>query len=86
MEKITGQELKKELENTEIKLSNLNNKINKKFQLIIEEYSKFIPALYLNYLDKNSIYDLDSKAKLDIIIQTEDNYVKQTGNQISLFE
>ena len=86
MEKITGQELKKELENAEIKLSNLNNKINKKFQLIIEEYSKFIPALYLNYLDKNSIYDLDSKAKLDIIIQTEDNYVKQTGNQISLFE
>ena len=86
MEKITGQELKKELENTEIKLSNLNNKINKKFQLIIEEYFKFIPASYMNYLDKNSIYDLDSKAKLDIIIQTEDNYVKQTGNQISLFE
>lgn len=86
MTKISGQELKKDLEATKIKLSNLNNKINRKFDLILNEYSSYIPVNYKTFLENSSVYDLETHTKLDVIIATEDNYVKQNSDQCSLFD
>ena len=86
MTKITGQELKKDLQDTELKLSNLKNKINKKFDLILNEYRRYIPVTYKTFLESTSIYDLEINTKLDVIIATEAEYVKRTSNQCSLFD
>lgn len=85
MEKITGQELKKDLESTERKLSNLKNKIDKKFDLILNGFSQYIPENYKTYLQENSIYGLPSSIKLDVIITTEAEYVRQNNKQLDLF-
>lgn len=85
MDKLTGQELKSYLQSVQLKERNIIDKINKRFDFTLNQNSKYIPDNYKTLLSKSSIYDLDIKTKLDIIIATEDNYYKQTTNQISLF-
>ena len=85
MEKITGQQLKKDLEATKRKLSNLTAKLNKKFILILDEYAEFIPEPHKTYLQKTSYLDMNSSERLEVIIVTEAEYVKRTGNQLDIF-
>lgn len=86
MNKITGQELKTNYLITKNKLNNLEYKINKKFELIVEDYRKYISNEHKDFLENTSIYDLEIPIKLEIIIQTESNYIQQTSNQLDLFK
>ena len=86
MEKMTGQKLKKDLEATKTKLQNLHVKINKKFLLILDEYPQYIPEPHKTFLQENSYLDLNTASRLDVIIVTEAEYVKQTGKQAELFK
>jgi len=85
MEKITGHELLKDLDATERKLSNLKNKIDKKFDLILNQYQQYIPDDTKNLLSVVSLQDVDTRFKAEVIIATEAEYVKQTSNQVDLF-
>jgi len=85
MEKITGQKLKKDIIATKQKLSNLQGKASKRFILILDEYSQYIPEPYKSYLQNNSYLDMGLYERLEVIIATEAEYVKQTGKQTDLF-
>ena len=86
MTKITGQKLKDDFNGTATKLANLENKINKKFELIVEEYRNHMSKHHIDYLIYTSIQEMDIEQKLGIIIQTEANYVEATGNQLDIFK
>jgi c-di-GMP-related signal transduction protein len=85
MEKITGQQLKKDIEATERKLKNLQHKAQKKFHLIMDDYQEYIPQQHKDYLTKVSYMDIGLKGRLDIVIATEAEYVKRNSNQGDLF-
>jgi len=86
MDKISGQQLKKELELTETKLANLTNKIDRKFELIVNDFRLYLSDDHRDFLIKYvSINTLPTYNKLEIIIQTEANYVEATGNQLNMF-
>ena len=85
MEKFTGQKLKKDLEATNTKLDNLEHKIEKKFNLILDDYREYLTDEDTNYLLKIAVSDMSINFKLGIIIRTEDAYVKATGNQKEMF-
>lgn len=85
MTKITGQELKKNYLDTRTKLSNFEAKIEKKFQLILDDYREYLTDEDSNYLLKIAISDISINFKLGIIIRTEDVYIKSTGKQFELF-
>lgn len=85
MKKYTGQILRRDLDLTQIKLNNIIYKIDKKFDLVINDYSKYISDDHKSYIKNSSIYDLNISKKLDIIIQAEDNYIKLNGKQIDIF-
>lgn len=84
MDKITGQELKKSLEMTLLKEKSLMVKIDKKFELIITDYPQYLSDDHKRYLEFTSLYTLPVERKLEVIIQTEANYVKETGNQLDI--
>jgi hypothetical protein len=83
--KISGQELKKDLEVTLLKEKNLTNKIDKKFELIITNYQQYLSEDHKRYLTFTSLYTLEVSRKLEVIIQTEANYVKANGEQKEMF-
>jgi hypothetical protein len=83
--KISGQELKKDLEVTLLKEKNLMNKIDKKFELIITNYQQYLSEDHKRYLTFTSLYTLEVSRKLEVIIQTEANYVKVNGDQVEMF-
>jgi hypothetical protein len=83
--KMSGQELKKDLENTLLKEKHLMNKINKKFDLIISDHQKYLSDDHKRYLVFTSVYTLPVERKLEVIIQTEANYIKINGNQTEMF-
>jgi hypothetical protein len=83
--KISGQELKKDLEVTLLKEKNLTNKIDKKFELIITNYQEYLSEDHKRYLTFTSLYTLEVGRKLEVIIQTEANYVKVNGKQKEMF-
>jgi hypothetical protein len=83
--KISGQELKKDLEVTLLKEKNLTNKIDKKFELIITNYQQYLSEDHKRYLSFTSLYTLEVGRKLEVIIQTEANYVKVNGKQKEMF-
>lgn len=85
MDKITGQKLKKDILATKTKLHNLQDKANKRFHLIMNDYPQYIPEPQKTFLQENSYLDLDYSIRLDIVIATEAEYVKQTGNQLDFF-
>ena len=84
MDKITGQELKKSLEMTLLKEKSLMTKIDKKFELVITDYPQYLSDDHKRYLEFTSLYTLQVERKLEVIIQTEANYVKETGNQLDI--
>ena len=86
MTKITGQKLKDDFNWTTTKLANLENKINKKFELIVEDYWQYISEDHVLMLNTLSISDMNNDRMLDVIIQTEANYVEATGNQLDIFK
>lgn len=83
--KISGQQLKKDLETTLLKEKNLTNKIDKKFELIITDYQQYLSEDHKRYLTFTSLYTLEVSRKLEVIIQTEANYIKVNGNQVEMF-
>lgn len=83
--KISGQQLKSKLKATLIKEKNLMNKIDKKFELIITSYQQYLSEDHRRYLEFTSLYSLPVERKLEVIIQTEANYVKVNGNQVEMF-
>lgn len=85
MEKITGQQLKKDIEATERKLKNLQHKAQKKFHLVMDDYQEYIPQEHKDYLTKVSYLDIGLKGRLQIVIAAEAEYVKRTSNQGDLF-
>lgn len=86
MTKITGQKLKKDLEATKIKLDNLENKVEKKFHMILDDYREYLTDDDTTYLLKVPVCDMSLDNKLGVIIRTEDNYVRMSGNQTNLFD
>lgn len=85
MTKISGQQLKKDLESTRTKLTNLESKVNKKFELILDHYRDYLSDSHRQLLRVKSMSDISLDRKLGIIIQTESNYVEANGNQLNLF-
>jgi hypothetical protein len=83
--KMSGQEMKKELEATLLKEKNLTSKIDKKFELIITSYQQYLSEDHKRYLEFTSLYTLPVERKLEVIIQTEANYVKANGDQVEMF-
>lgn len=83
--KISGQQLKKDLEATKTKLVNLESKIERKFDLILDNYRKYLSENHKQLLVVKSIEDFTIERKLSIIIQTEANYIKVNGNQVEMF-
>lgn len=85
MEKKTGQQMKKDLESYILKQKNLINKIDKKFDLILTDFAQYLTEDHKAYLQHVSIYDLPVERKLEVIMDTEANYVKVNGNQVEMF-
>ena len=85
MDKVSGQQMKKTLLSTRTKLANLENKIEKKFDLILDNYREYISDSHKQLLMVKSISDMNVDRKLAIIIQAEANYVEATGNQLDIF-
>lgn len=83
--KKSGQQLKKELEITLLKEKNLMHQIDKKFELIITSYQEYLSEDHKRYLTFTSLYTLEVGRKLEVMIQTEANYAKATGNQLDFF-
>jgi len=83
--KISGQQMKKDLEATLLKEKNLTNKIDKKFELIITDYQQYLSEDHKRYLTFTSLYTLEVGRKLEVIIQTEANYIKANGDQVEMF-
>lgn len=77
--------MKKELEATLLKEKNLTSKIDKKFELIITSYQQYLSEDHKRYLEFTSLYTLPVERKLEVIIQTEANYVKANGDQVEMF-
>lgn len=85
MEKKNGQEMKKDLDNYILKQKNLINKIDKKFDLILTDYTEYLTEDHKAYLQHVSIYDLPVERKLEVIMGAEANYIKINGNQVEMF-
>lgn len=81
-----GQDLKKKHQNYTIKLNNVTNQIHKRFELIIDNYQKFISEDDKKLIMMMGASSLSIETKIEIIINTEDNYIKKSGNQLDLFE
>lgn len=85
MSKQYGQDLKNNLETAKRALNNATVKINKRFDMILDEYGKYICDDDKNYMINNSVHDLSLEQKCGIIIRTEAEYVRQNSNQGELF-
>ena len=85
MKKQYGSDLKKDLQSAKIKLNSLEIKINKRFNLILDDYRDYLSDSHRQILIVKSIEDFNVERKLAIIIQTEANYVEATGNQLDIF-
>ena len=81
-----GQDLKSDLIKTETKLKNIQINIQKRFDLIISDYREYITEEQKRYLISFGSSDLTLEKKLDFIIEVEDKYIKENGNQIDLFD
>ena len=86
MSKVYGQDLKKKLEKQQQELRNTKSKINKRFDLILDDYRKYITEGDKEFINNNSIVDLTLELKCDIIMRTEAEYVSKTSNQLNAFE
>ena len=85
MEKITGQQLKRDILATKQKMNNLTAKVQKKFHLILDDYSEYIPEPYKTFIQNTSTVDIGFNQRLEIVIATEAEYVKRNSNQGDLF-
>lgn len=81
-EKLYGQDLKNNYNKAVSLVASLENKINKRYDLIINDYPQYIPEEYKRILST----DLSLNQKMEIIIAAEDNYVQATSNQGDLFK
>ena len=80
-----GLDLKKKYDKVNREILNLETKINKRFDLIIDKYVEYLSENHSKYLRLSSVHDVTIERKIEIIIQTESNYIKATSKQIELF-
>ena len=81
-----GQDLKKILNKHRTALKIVENDINKRFDLILEEYRNYLTEEDKQFIINTSKGDIDIDQKVEIIIRTDANYVSLTSNQGNLFE
>lgn len=79
--KLYGQDLKRNYKRTLDIISNLENKINKRYELIITKFPQYIDDTHKRIMST----DMSLDQKLEVIIKAEDNYVKANTDQIELF-
>lgn len=84
MKKEYAQDLKDKRTKLMTGLDNVNSTIRKRFMLIVSKYSTFMSEDHREFCINSSLHDLDLDTVLDIMIQTEANYVEQTSNQLEL--
>jgi predicted ATPase with chaperone activity len=80
-----GQDLKSDYNVAERKLNNISNNIMKRFDLIISDYREYISEEQKRYLMICGSSDFTLQEKLKFIIEVEDRYIKENGNQLDLF-
>jgi hypothetical protein len=80
-DKLYGQDLKKQFIKANDHLVNLNIKIDKRFDMIVNDFPQYIDEAHKKIMSTG----LDKNQKLEIIIKAEDNYIKETSNQTNLF-
>lgn len=80
-----GQDLKKTHKQATTKLINVEAKIEKRFRLILESYSKYISDIEKNYIKQVGVSDLTIEKKLDIVINAERRYTDDTSSQLEMF-
>ena len=82
-----GQDLLKKYENAKKALANSESKINKRFELVVNHYSKYMTNEDNKYLiETTNIYSLPIEVKSGIIMRTEAEYIKVNSNQGELFD
>ena len=83
--KENGRELKWKLEKARNDISNSKEKINRRYDYIISNMTKYISPENVQYIHSNppSLICLDKK--IEIIIDAEDNYAKESSNQLNMF-
>ena len=80
-----GQNLKEKRNKLITQLSNLNRKIQKRFDLIMDDYSDYVSEKSKSYYKKRG-YILCEAEMLDIIIEAEKKYVEQHSKQLDFFK
>lgn len=80
-DKAYGQDLKAAHKRAINVVNNLEHKINKRYELIVNNYSQYISQDHKRIMSTDMTLD----QKLNIIINAEDNYIKQNTNQLDLF-
>ena len=79
--KAYGQDLKTAHKRAINVVNNIEHKINKRYELIVNNYSQYISEDYKRIMSTDMTLD----QKLNIIINAEDNYIKQNTNQLDFF-
>jgi hypothetical protein len=79
-----GQDLKEKLNEAELSISNVQNKIEKRFRLIVDVYHQYLSEEQMNYIQSVGMSDLTAEKKLEIMIEVESKYENET-EQLGLF-
>ena len=80
-----GQNIKKKRNKIITELSNIDRKIEKRFDLIINNYSFYVSEKNKLYYKERG-YILSIPEMLDIIIEAEKKYVEQHSKQLDFFK
>lgn len=77
-----GTDLKRNYKTAQTKLKNAESAIEKRFELIVNEYIQYLTDDDKKLLLHNSIHDLSLDQKVSIIINTEDKYNQVNSKQL----
>lgn len=80
-----GQNIKKKRNKIITELSNIDRKIQKKFDLIMDDYSDYVSEKNKLYYKERG-YILSEAEMLNIIIEAEKKYVEQHSKQLDFFK
>ena len=83
--KVYGTNLKSSLEKNRREYQNLENKIEKRYNLVIDKYSKYFTNEVKNLISHLGRRDMTIDKKIDIIIRVEEEYVRMNSNQLNMF-
>lgn len=85
MKKQYAQDLNKKRDKLITDLENTEETIKKRFNMILSDYSSYMSDDHKMFCINSSVHDLPINRMLEIMIQTEANYVKTNGNQLDIF-